>query len=100
MKTVIYEQIWAMELWLESGMDHGNEVVGKTFMSIPQIAWLMGNGYMPVLSKFHDMSTQNITFSMRFDIPDDVATFFLLKWDKPVEQIDFDNMITLIEKKS
>ena len=96
MKTLRYEQIWEMSSWLEISVDHGENVIGEIFKSVPAIAWLLENDFAPTVTRHQDVYLQNIRFIMQFELADEIVTFLLVKWPDEVEKIDFDSMITII----
>ena len=96
MALLIYDQIWSMSAWLESSIEI--TAIGDIrvrFAVVPQIQDLLDQGFVPTISKRHDIHRDNVHFTMTFDIPESVRTFMLLKYPQPVEEIDFDSMITI-----
>lgn len=95
MKTVKYVQVWGMEQWLQDQED----LVGKAFSSLTQIAWLESQGYKGQISRSYNMQSDNFHVTMSFEVPDRIYTFLVLKWSEEVSRVDFDGP-TLREERS
>ena len=88
-----------MDLYLEQPITINSQgEVGMRFLAVPQIKELIDMGYKPTISKRHEFQSQNIIFTITFEVPDEVKTFMLLKYPNPVSDINFEDMITIIER--
>jgi len=100
MVLLIYEQIWAMSLWLEQPLEVGNlGEIKLRFNLIPQIHDLIEQGFEPSVARHYDVAADNMHFILTFEVPEAMRTWITLKYPEPVEDIDFDDMITIRAKQ-
>lgn len=94
---VTYEQIISTDLWLES---NAVDTFYKIFKEIPQVVYLMEQGYEPKISKWDDYKSMNLHIAYQFLIPESMLTWICLQWPEAVNRIDFDKMMTIVEDRN
>lgn len=86
MRTVIYQQIFALTLWEVADTDHllSNPVA-------PEIVWLTEQGYtaeqgLPEL----EPESNYISVPYKFQVPDEVVTYLLTRWPRAYTEVFLD----------
>lgn len=85
MKTIQYEQTWAVEDYILD-MDH---TVEQVWEQQEQIAWLIEQGYEPRIEQKLNVNRQAVTFCMTFLVREQDLTFLMLKWPEARTTHDF-----------
>lgn len=86
MREISYTQIWGMQEWAE--LHHGQ--VRRAFNTLDEIQWLQNQGFEGRISRHYEDKSDNFHITITFDVPDDIYTFFILKWPDEVLKVDFD----------
>jgi hypothetical protein len=97
MKLVTYEQIISTDLWMECD---AIDTFQKLFTQIPQVVYLIKQGYEPAISKWNNYQSKNLHIAYQFRIPEAELTWICLQWPDAVSSIDYDSMITTIENRN
>ena len=97
MKLVTYEQIISTDLWMECD---AVDTFHKLFTQIPQVVYLIKQGYEPAISKWNNHQSMNLHIAYQFRIPEAELTWICLQWPEAVSSIDYDSMITTIENRN
>lgn len=95
MKIVEYTQVWGMLEYMEDQEDR----IGAAFADAEPIAWLFEQGYMGVVTRHHQIVSDNFHIKLTFYLPDEVYTFLMLRWPEEIIKIDFDGP-TLTEERN
>ena len=85
-KDISYIQTWGMMEYIE----HQEDLVGKAFMELDQVAWLIDQGFKGSIARHHDIRSDNFHIKMTFTVPEDVYTFIVLKWPEEIIKVNFD----------
>lgn len=93
---VTYEQIISTDVWMESD---AIDTFHKIFAQIPQVVYLINKGYKPTISKWNNHQSMNLHIAYQFRIPEQELTWICLQWPDAISNIDYDNMITIIEDR-
>lgn len=95
-QLVTYEQIISTDVWMET---NAVDTFYKIFHAIPQVAYLMEQGYEPVITKWNNHASMNLHIAYQFRIPETLLSWICLQWPEAMQNIDYDQMITVIETR-
>lgn len=86
MRTVIYQQIFALTLWEVADTEH----LLRTPVA-PEIAWLKEQGYTAEQGKPElEPESNYITVPYKFVVPDEVVTYLLTRWPRAYTEVFLD----------
>lgn len=78
MRTIEYEQRWPLDLWICEPETHSQSQ--HYFHRLPEVQWLIANDHKYEIQTSYRLAEEAVSISMVFAVPEDVLTYFLLKF--------------------